>query len=671
MLTWKNDRPAAVPALMSLIMSSKRPQARLHALCTLDGIGTTPATLFAHALVDEHPAIRRHAVRLSEPRLTKSTDLLAAVLKLVADADPHVRMQVAYSLGAATDAQSAEALAHLLTDDKADAYLRAAATSSLNKANIGLVLSRVLAAENGQPPAALVEQLLTIATALGNDAAVRDAVDAVLAGKGDVKLWQLAALGGLLDVLDRRKVKLDEIAGGSATDALAAIFAQARQIAAGEAAGRELPERVAAIRLLGRGVSGQTEDLTLLTGLLMPQQPSEIQSAAVSSLARLRRQESPRSLLVGWQSHTPTLRGQILDVLLTREDWSAALLAAIESGQVSASHLDARRRQQLLTAKSDAIRQRAEKALAGAVDANRQKIVDQYLKATAAVETDATRGKAVFAKRCANCHRLDGVGHSLGPDLAALTSRSREVLLTAVFDPNRAVEDKFLEYVVRLTDGRQVNGVLLEETGASITLAAPEGKQTVIPRSEVEQLKSSGKSLMPEGVEKDITPTEAADMIAYLASSTPPPKQLAGNKPEIVRPFVDGSIRLLATNARVYGPTVVLEEKYRNLGWWSSLEDHAIWSFEVPAEGGGEYRLTLDYACDDPAAGNTVIVEVAGQSLALKVEGTGSWDNFRGKEIGIVKLLAGPGELLVRSDGPIKAALLDLRSVRLAPVKPR
>ena len=304
----------------------------------------------------------------------------------------------------------------------ADTYLKAAAISSLNKANIGLVLSRVLAAENGQPPAVLVEQLLTIATALGNDAAVRDAVDAVLAGKGDVQLWQLAALGGLLDVLERRKVKLDEIAGGSAADALAAIFAQARQIASGEAAGRELPERVAAIRLLGRGASGQTEDLTLLAGLLTPQQPAEIQSAAVSALARLRRPDFAAVLLAGWSSHTPSLRQQILDALLSRDDSSAALLDGDRKrpGRARASSMPAAG-SSLLTAKSDAIRQRAEKVLAGAVDPNRQKIVEQYLKATAAVETDATRGKAVFAKRCANCHRLEGVGHSLGPDLAALT----------------------------------------------------------------------------------------------------------------------------------------------------------------------------------------------------------------------------------------------------------
>src|SRR5262249_9661303 len=152
--------------------------------------------------------------------------------------------------------------------------------------------------------------------------------------------------------------------------------------------------------------------------------------------------------------------------------------------------------------------------------------------------------------------------------------------------------------------------------------------------------------------------------------STPPPKQLPGNQPETVKPFsADGSLRLLATNASVYGPTLVLEEKYRNLGWWSSLEDHAVWSFEVPAGGEGDYRVTLDYSCADSAAGNTVVVEVGGRSLSANVASTGSWDDFRGLSLGTVQLSAGVGELLVRSDGPIKGALLDLRGVRLAPVR--
>jgi hypothetical protein len=211
--------------------------------------------------------------------------------------------------------------------------------------------------------------------------------------------------------------------------------------------------------------------------------------------------------------------------------------------------------------------------------------------------------------------------------------------------------------------------MLLEETGAGLTLVAPEGKQTVVPRGELDQLKSSGKSLMPEGVEKDISPAEMADLLAYLKTSRPPPKALVGNTPEVVKPFVDGSIRLLATNCRAYGPTIRMEETYRALGWWNSQEDHCAWTFEVPTGAGGEYRLSLDYACADDAAGNKVAVEVAGQTFSATVASSGGWANFRGLNLGTVMLAEGQSELLVRSDGPIKNALLDLRGVRLVPVK--
>jgi putative heme-binding domain-containing protein len=304
--------------------------------------------------------------------------------------------------------------------------------------------------------------------------------------------------------------------------------------------------------------------------------------------------------------------------------------------------------------------------LSAAINSNRQQVVDQYLKAAADLTPDANRGKAVFAKRCANCHRLEGVGHALGPDLAALNNRSRDVLFIAMLDPSRAVEDRYLDYAVRTTDGQSLTGMLREETGTSITLAAAEGKTTTILRSEIERIQSSGKSLMPEGVEKDITPAEMADVAAYLATNSPPPKSLPGNRPEVVLPFVDGSIRLVSTAARVYGPTIVLEEKYRNLGWWSSEEDYAAWSFDGAED--REYRVVLDYACENSVAGNSVVVTVAGQTVGGIVTGTGSWDDYAGKDLGTVKLPAGPGELVIRSGGPIKGALLDLRGVRLAPV---
>ena len=65
-------------------------------------------------------------------------------------------------------------------------------------------------------------------------------------------------------------------------------------------------------------------------------------------------------------------------------------------------------------------------------------------------------------------------------------------------------------------------------------------------------------------------------------NNLPPPKQFPGNKPEVVRAGDDGALRLLATTARIYGPKIVFEEQYRNLGYWSSPDDYAAWSLEVP-----------------------------------------------------------------------------------------
>ena len=667
MLVWRGDKGAVDP-LLKLAYNAKRPVVRMQALCTLDGLGALLPDHLALPLNDEHPGVRRHAIRLAEPWIGKVEFITTSVQANAYDDDPQVRVQVAYSLGQSSDPAVAVTLGRLLLDAGDDPYLTAAALSSVSKDNVGRVLARVLAADKGEPPAAVVEKLLAIAAATGNDAALREAIEQALRMQAEVRLWQLAAIGRLLDELDRKKIELASIVGGDAKESLARLFALSRALARGDdAANQDVAYRVAAIRILGRGLEGREEDAALLTALLAPQHPDAVQAAALATLAKLKPSQFPTIVLAGWPSHTPALRSQILDTLASRESWSLALLEAIEKRQIPAGQIDARRRQQLATARSEKVRARAEKVLSASVNSNRQQVVEQYLQAVSGHTPDAGRGKEVFAKRCANCHRLGGVGHSVGPDLAALTDRSAGAMFVAVLDPSRAVEDKFLDYAVRLADGRTVTGLLSEETGTSITLAAAEGKSATILRSEIEELRSSGKSLMPEGVEKDITPAELADLAAYLRTNSPPPKQLAGNSPEVVRPFVDGSIRLVATMARVYGPTVILEEKYRNLGWWSSMEDHAAWSFENPAE--GEYRVVLDYACAEEAAGNSVVVTVAGQTLGCVVESTGTWDDYRGKDLGVVKLPAGQGELLVRSDGPIKGALLDLRGVRLAPVK--
>jgi putative heme-binding domain-containing protein len=64
-------------------------------------------------------------------------------------------------------------------------------------------------------------------------------------------------------------------------------------------------------------------------------------------------------------------------------------------------------------------------------------------------------------------------------------------------------------------------GVLAAETGNSVTLAEPDGKQRVILRADLEELLSTGKSLMPDGLEKDISRQEMADLIAFIRGPRP------------------------------------------------------------------------------------------------------------------------------------------------------
>src|SRR5205807_9399210 len=99
-----------------------------------------------------------------------------------------------------------------------------------------------------------------------------------------------------------------------------------------------------AMMILARGLDDKDlADLLFLTASLKPQMPPELRVAAVSALTRTGRSDVPERLLAGWEAYSPSLRNQILDALIAREDWSLALLSAVEKGRIAASQFDARR----------------------------------------------------------------------------------------------------------------------------------------------------------------------------------------------------------------------------------------------------------------------------------------------------------------------------------------
>jgi putative membrane-bound dehydrogenase-like protein len=672
MLLVRRANLSAGPLLERLLRDAERPLTRLSALCTLDGVGGLTPEAVQRGMKDRHPGVRRHAVRLSERLLKRYADVGPAVLKLVDDPDPQVRMQVAYSLGEWDDARAGQALGRLALDAAGDPYLQTAVLSSVNAKNLEPILLAVLArSKKNGPPASLVENLMRMATAQGNTRATITLLDAVAKpDQGRYAPWQFATLAGLLDVLDQRNSSLAAMAKTASPEMQAALkrvtalFETARARAADPKAAKT--DRRLAIRLLGRGVSHRQDDRQQLASLLTPQTPDELQTAAAASLGRLRDAGVPDTLLHGWKAYGPAMRGQVLDVLLGRPEWVTAVLDAIERKQVLPFEVDAARRQRLLDAKAAGVRQRAAKLFAGAVNPDRQKVVAAYRPALA-LRGDAAHGAKVFARTCATCHQLGGIGQQVGPDLGSLADKSGEALLTAVLDPNAAVEVRYVSYTATTKNGLTFSGLLASESGNSVTLVGPDGKTHVILRSDLDELFSSGKSVMPEGLEKDLSQQDLADLFAFLRASTPAQdrKVFEGNRPEVVHPEEDGSLRLLAGNCAIYGKTLALEKQYGNLGLWSSPDDRAVWTVRVPKA--GKYAVWLDWACADNSAGNTFVLEAGAERLTGKVPGTGTWDTYRYERVGHLTLAAGEQQITFRAAGPIRGALIDLKAVKLIP----
>ena len=135
-----------------------------------------------------------------------------------------------------------------------------------------------------------------------------------------------------------------------------------------------------------------------------------------------------------------------------------------------------------------------------------------------ALKGDAGRGRLVFEKSCAACHRLGDVGHAVGPDLAAVTDRSPAGLLAAILDPNAAINGQYVAYNVETKDGRSLTGVIAEENAAGMVIAMGNGIREAVKRAEIESVTTSKLSLMPEGLEETSSPQELADVIAFVAA---------------------------------------------------------------------------------------------------------------------------------------------------------
>jgi putative membrane-bound dehydrogenase-like protein len=658
LLVHRRDR-TAVPVLAELARSSARPECRVQALGALDGLDSLDPTILKVALDDAHPGVRREAVRLSERWLDSDAALRRAVTELADDPAIVVRFQAALSLGECNDPEAGRALGRIAGRDGDDTWLRAAVLSSSKRHGAAVLEAVVGSSAKKAPPSALVEPLIATLSASGDRAAIARALAAIGGqdpGPKSTAPWRLGGIAALLD------------AGGEASlansPAVRAMIDAARRMVEDRSA--RPADRAAALRLLGRVKEDLTADRAVIAARLDPGEPAEVQLASVHTLARLGDRPAAQALISRWSRLGPLARASTLDALLARSDYTEALLNALETKTIAASEIDASHRERVIGEGPKAVRARVARVFEGLAIGPRQAVLTAFASARTA-RGDPERGKAVFRKTCASCHKLAGEGQEVGPDLAALTDTSPDALMTAILDPNRDVDARYASYTAALKDGRILTGLIAAETASAITLKRQEGQVDVILRADLEELATSGRSLMPEGLENDLKPADLADVIAFLARGASRPKTIEGNHPQVIVQSGESPIRLPASAAEVFGPSLTFERELGNLGYWESEQDHAAWTFRVnkPAT----FTMSLEWACADESAGNELLLRVGGSTFVHVVAGTGAgtWANYRTIFVTEISLPAGTHRLDVRPAGRVRSALLDLRAVRLTP----
>ncbi len=512
----RGDR-AAIDPLIKLMGAAKNPAVKIQALSALDGLKALNAEVVVAALRDASADVREHAIRLSEPFLRSGNSTVGeAVLALAGDAAVRVQFQVALSLGEWDDARAGRALGGLLKSHAADPWFRAAILSSASHVP-GEILPAVLAlpleaAGRDEAISALV------ATAVASEnTAVFDSTLVAIAPRKDRPLtsWQLAALASLQEALHRKNLSVANFESSKDAEVRAAALAigesmnTADEIAQNEKA--SLPDRQAAIRLLSW--SHTEKQLRALIVLSTQVENLRLQKSAQDVLRLQRNPKVPELLMAGWTNYPVSVRSGILEILLSRDEGIEKVFDAVDQGLIQPAQVPVGHRQLLLKHAHKKIRDRA--VVLFPQNQDRAKVVAKFSDVSKLLG-NPDKGAAVFARACASCHAFRGQGVGVGPDLMALGDKSPQDFLVAILDPSSVVEPRFVQYNIDTKDGRSISGVVQAETASSVTLVQGGGVREKILRSDIQQLRASGLSLMPEGLEEGASAQDFADLIAYL-----------------------------------------------------------------------------------------------------------------------------------------------------------
>ncbi len=254
---------------------------------------------------------------------------------------------------------------------------------------------------------------------------------------------------------------------------------------------------------------------------------ADLQETALRGLAAYDDARTPPAILGVYGSLNDAHKRDALNTLAARVSFAKPLLAAVTAGAIPRKDLTAELVRQLRNLKNPELDEQIQKVwgLMRESAADKQKEIEKYKEiydSGGSQPGDASRGRAVFARACQQCHTLFDTGAKVGPDLTGSNRGDLDYILQNMVDPNAVIPNDYRAWNLETTDGRSISGILKQQDDKSVTLITA-NETLVIPRSEIRSLKESQLSMMPEGLLQTLAEQEVRDLIFYLRSPAQAP----------------------------------------------------------------------------------------------------------------------------------------------------
>ncbi|HUP79100.1 MAG TPA: HEAT repeat domain-containing protein, partial [Pirellula sp.] len=500
---------------LETLLGSASARGRIHILWTLAGLDLLNETVVQFGLTDPTSQVREQAIVLAAAMLDHKS-IASKLLSLIGDSDARVRFRAAIAIGDLDSDEACAALAELASRDGEDPWIRAAILSSPPK-RLGLMVQYYLKrmeAKAKDDQDVFLHEAMTILGAEGKAEVLAPLIQQIESTGPTGAFEKEAFWQGLLGGLRKNNRTLRQIFSDP-KQASTQIVDRELEKARNSTTIPELSqsEQMSAIEWISHDEFRSSKKV--LTKMLDGYPPQAVQIALINAISRFREPEVAQLLLDRWRQYTPKVRESVFDALMSRKERIEALLDRISKGEIAASTVDLVRKSQLLSYKDAAIQSLAKELLGDTTSTSRGEVVNRYREALS-LQGNRERGQVLFTKHCAACHRWQGQGIELGPNLETIREWDADRILLNVFDPHREVTGQYLSYFVLLKDGRTLSGMIFDETATSLTIKQKDLVPQTVLLSEIEQISTSGQSLMPSGFEEVISLQDTADLLELL-----------------------------------------------------------------------------------------------------------------------------------------------------------